>query len=104
MLIQPLETWAKFGSSATHWVKVDRLAGFVCLNLVDRRIKVQDMHTLRPLAFENRTHLGLEEPQLPRIHRARTVDGDRHLPNALAHHSRKMSMGRQWDAKLLREH
>jgi hypothetical protein len=70
VLIEPIKTWAKFGAAASHRVKVNRLAGFVRLNVVDRRVKVQDVHTLRPLAFENRTHLGLEEPQLPGIHRA----------------------------------
>ena len=48
------------------------------------------MDTLRPLAFENRTHLGLKEPQLPRIHRAGAIDGDRDLPDALAYHSRQV--------------
>ena len=41
--------------------------GFVCLNLVDCHIKVQDMHALRPQAFENRTHFDIEELQLPGI-------------------------------------
>ena len=59
VLIEPIEAWTKVGSSASHRVKVNRLAGFVRLNVVDRRVEVQDMHTLRPLAFENRTHLGL---------------------------------------------
>jgi hypothetical protein len=90
MVIQPLEAWAKIGTSPSHWVKVNRLAGFVCLYLEDRRVKVQDMHTLRPLAFENRTNLGLKESQLPRVHRAGAVDSDRDLPDALAYHSRQV--------------
>src|SRR5580693_4308886 len=45
------------------------------------------MDTLRPLAFENRTHLGFKKRELPRIDRAGAVDGDRDLPDALAYHS-----------------
>jgi hypothetical protein len=84
VLIEPIKAWAKFGAPASHRLKVDRLAGRVGLHLVDLCIEVQNMDTLRPLALQNRTHLGLKEFELPRIHRAGAVDGDRDLPDALA--------------------
>ena len=60
VLIKPIKAWPKFGSPAPDGVKMHRLASFVCLHLLHLCIEVQNMHTLRPLAFENRTHLGLK--------------------------------------------
>jgi hypothetical protein len=83
VVIEPIKAWAKIGSSASHRAMVDWLAGFVRLHPLHPRIEVQDMYTLRPLAFENRTHLGLKEFELPRIHRAGAVDGDPHRRESL---------------------
>lgn len=60
MLLEPIETWTEVGSAAANRIEVDRLAGFVRLHLLYLRIEVENMDTLRPLTFENRTHLRLE--------------------------------------------
>jgi hypothetical protein len=39
---------------------MDRLSSFVGLYFVHHRVKVEDMHALRPLPFEDRANLRLE--------------------------------------------
>jgi hypothetical protein len=47
------------------------LAGFICLDLVNCGVEVQNMHTLGPLPFDDGSNLCLEEGQLPRTDRVR---------------------------------
>lgn len=60
-LIEPIEAWAKFSSSAPNGIEMDRLAGFACLDLVHRGVKVQDIHA---------EAAGLGESTAPQLRRA----------------------------------
>ena len=63
MLIEPIKAWAKFGSPTSDGMEVNRLAGAVRFRLLNLRVEVENMHTLRPLAFENRTSAGIASEQ-----------------------------------------
>ena len=55
-------------ASAPDWLKRDALAGFKCLDLMNNRVKVENVDALRSLAFEDRANLGFKQAQLPRVH------------------------------------
>jgi hypothetical protein len=44
------------------------LSCFVGLNLLNRRVEVENVDPLGPLAFQNRAYFCLKELQLPRVH------------------------------------
>src|ERR1039458_9908327 len=67
MLIEPVEAWTKFSASAAYWFEMEHLTGHVGIDLVNLGVEVENMHPLRPLAFNDGTDLRLEESQLPRI-------------------------------------
>ena len=67
-IIEPSEARAEFRTSSADRVEINPLSGFVRFNLLHHCVEVENMNTLRPLAFENRTHLGFKEPQLPPVH------------------------------------
>ena len=65
MLIDPVEARAKFGATSAYWFEMEHLTGHVGNDLVNLGVEVENMHPLRPLAFNDGTNLCLEEPQLP---------------------------------------
>ena len=93
VLIEPVEARAEFGASSADWIEMKHLTGRVGIDLVNLGVEVENMHPLRPLAFEDRTDLRLEEPQLPRIDRTRAIDGNRDFARALAHNAGQIETG-----------
>src|SRR5579875_1431317 len=85
VLVQPREAWPKLCASAADWVERNALSGFEGLDLMNDRVEVEDIDALRPLTFKDRTNLSLEEAQLPRVHRARAIDGDRNFAHPFPH-------------------
>jgi len=63
------------------------------IDLLNLGVEVENMHSLGSLAFEDRTNLGLEEPQLPRIDRSRAIDGNRDFARAFAHNAGQIETG-----------
>src|SRR5580704_4853191 len=76
---EPVEARPKLGASTTHRLEIHTLSHFVGLHVLHHRVEIEDVYALRPLAFEDRAHLGFEPPQLPRVHRAGAIDSDRNL-------------------------
>src|SRR5271168_2651015 len=70
---EPVEARPKLGASTSSRLEIDTVSCLVRLHLLYRCIEVKDIHELRPLAFEDRAHLGFELPQLPRVHRAGAI-------------------------------
>jgi hypothetical protein len=92
MLFEPLEERPKLCASAPDWVERNTLPCFEGLNRMHDRVEVEHVDALGSLAFEDRAHLGLEEPQLPGVHGTRTVHSDRDFTDALE--SRYVHRGR----------
>ena len=90
MLIEPIEARAEVCPSAADRIKIDGLSGFVSLDLLHLRVEVENMHSLRPLAFEDRSNLGFKETQLPSTNRTRAIDSDRYLSDALPYDPRQI--------------
>jgi hypothetical protein len=67
MLMEPVEARTEIGATSADWIEVKHLTGHVGIDLVNLGVEVENMHPLRPLAFNDGTNLRLEEPQLPRI-------------------------------------
>ena len=66
--IEPFEARPEFRASPAERVESNGLAGFVCLDLLNHRVEVENVNALRTLAFENRPHFGFKEPQLTPAH------------------------------------
>jgi hypothetical protein len=67
VLIDPVEARTEIGATSAYWFEMEHLTGHVGIDLVNLGIEVENMHPLRPLAFNDGTNLGFEKPQLPRI-------------------------------------
>jgi hypothetical protein len=67
VLIEPVEAGTELCAAATDWFEMEHLTGHVGIDLVNIGVEVENMHPLRPLAFEDGTDLRLEKSQLPRI-------------------------------------
>src|SRR5271154_126147 len=93
MLFEPLEARPEFCTSTSDWVERDRLPCFEGLNRMHDRVEVENVDALRSLTFEDRTNLGLEQAQLPRVYRAGAIDGDRNLTYTFPHHSGQVKPG-----------
>src|ERR1700737_3355956 len=87
MLFEPLEARPKLRASAPHWFEQYAFPCFEGLNPMHDRVEVEHVDALRSLAFEDRAHLGLEQAQLPRVHRAGAIDSDRNLAYTVPHPS-----------------
>src|ERR1019366_7519673 len=87
MLNQPVEAWTEVRPSAAHGIEMNLLSRLICLHFLYLCVEVQDMNALRPLAFDDRVNLSFKEAQQAGIHRARTIDGDGNLADALPHDS-----------------
>ena len=59
MCFEPFKAGAEVRPSPAHRIELHPLAGLVRIDLLDSSVKVENVHTLRPLAFENRTRLSL---------------------------------------------
>ena len=68
MLIEPVEARTEIGATSAYWFEMEHLTGHVGIDLLNLGVEVENMHPLGPLAFENRTHLGLKERELSRAH------------------------------------
>jgi hypothetical protein len=66
VLAEPVEAGTEVSAASADWVEMERLSGRLGIDLVNLSVKVEDMHTLKPLAFEDGMHLSLEEPKLPK--------------------------------------
>jgi hypothetical protein len=64
MVVEPLKARPKLCASAADWVERNPLAGIEGLHLMNDRVEVENVDTLRALAFENRANLCLEKIQL----------------------------------------
>ena len=67
MLTDPVEARTEIGAASAYWFEMKHLTGRVGIDLVNLGVEVENMHPLRPLAFNDGTDLRLEKPQLPRI-------------------------------------
>ncbi|HEV2133933.1 MAG TPA: hypothetical protein VGR47_06685 [Terracidiphilus sp.] len=57
MLVELLEARAERRASSAHWAESNPLAGFVDLDFMNLGVKIEHIHALRPLAFEDRARL-----------------------------------------------
>jgi hypothetical protein len=55
VLTEPVEAGTELCAAATDWIEVKHLAGRVGINLLNLGVEVENVHPLRPLAFEDGT-------------------------------------------------
>jgi hypothetical protein len=53
VLIEPVETRTEIGATSAYWFEMEHLTGHVGIDLVNLGVEVENMHPLRPLAFED---------------------------------------------------
>jgi hypothetical protein len=53
VLIEPVEAGTEIGAASTYWFEMEHLTGRVGIDLVNLGVEVENMHPLRPLAFED---------------------------------------------------
>jgi hypothetical protein len=87
MLIQPIEAWAEVGPSAANGGKRDWLTCLIEFGLLNFGVEVENVHRVRPLAFDDRTDLRLEKPELPGAYGPGAIDSDCDLSDSLVYYS-----------------
>jgi hypothetical protein len=53
VLIEPVEAGTEIGATSAYWFEMEHLTGHVGIDLVNLGVEVENMHPLRPLAFED---------------------------------------------------
>jgi len=53
VLIDPVEARTEIGAASAYWFEMEHLTGHVGIDLVNLGVEVENMHPLRPLAFED---------------------------------------------------